>query len=185
MKTIKELAADRLDTPDALKRRATGLRRLSGGLRAETARSSETGLNDKELRTLKEAADILSLLATRFDGAGKEKKKLLDAREAMKVHVREAIKGKFDELTSIPDQVAFVAATSEYQIKDLRTLADLRDAMKENMDYLIYRFAEQATSRDPKVVVAEGWDRFQAMRANLQDKHAATIGKLAASAQCT
>ncbi|MFC5550319.1 hypothetical protein [Massilia aerilata] len=185
MKTVKELAADRLDTPDSLKRRATSLRRLSGGLLAETERSSDTGLNDKELRTLKEAADILSVLATRFDGAGKEKKKLLDAREVMKVKVREAMKGKFDELTSIPDQVALVAATSEYQIKNLSTLADLRDAMKENMDYLIYRFAEQAMSRDPKVVVAEGWDRFQTMRASLQGKHAATIGRLATSAQST
>lgn len=30
------------------------------------------GLNDKKQRILKEAAEILSVLATRFDGAGKE-----------------------------------------------------------------------------------------------------------------
>lgn len=185
MKTVKQLAADRFDTPDSLKRRATGLRRLSSGLRTETERSSDTGLSDKELRTLKEAADILSVLATRFDGAGKEKKKSLDAREAMKVKVRQAMKGNFDEITSVPDQVALVAATSEYQIKNLSTLADLRDAMKENMDYIIYRFAEQSMSRDPKVVVAEGWDRFQTMRASLQGKHATTIARLTTSAQST
>jgi hypothetical protein len=183
MKTVKELAADRLDTPDSLKRRATGLRRLSGGLRTETERSSDTGLNDKELRILKEAADILSVLATRFDGAGKERKKVLDARGAMEVKVRAAMQGNFATLTSIPDQVAFVAATSEYQIKNLLTLADLNDAIKENIDFVAYRLAEQSMSRDPKDVVADAWNRFEAMRAGLQDKHAATIGRLATSAQ--
>lgn len=108
-----------------------GLRRLAGGLRAETERTDNTGLTDKELRTLKEAADILSTLATRFDGAGKERKKLLDARGAIEVKVREAMQDNFAALTSMPDQVAFVAATSEYQIKNLSTLADLRDAIKK------------------------------------------------------
>lgn len=183
MKTVKELAAERFEGPDSLKRRAVGLRRLAGGLRAETERSNDTGLTDKELRTLKEAADILSTLATRFDGAGKEKKKLLDARGAMEVKVREAMQGNFAALTSIPDQVAFVAATAEYQIRNLSTLADLRDAMKENTDYVAYRLAEQSMSRDPKEVVADAWNKFQTMRASLQDKHAATIGRLATSAQ--
>lgn len=32
----------------------------------------------------------------------------------------------------VPDHVAFVATTSEYQIKNLLTLADLKDAIKEN-----------------------------------------------------
>jgi len=44
------------------------------------ARWSGGGLNDKKQRILKEAAEILSVLATRFDGAGKERKKVLDAR---------------------------------------------------------------------------------------------------------
>ena len=183
MKTVKEMAAERFESPDSLKRRAVGLRRLSGGLHAETERSNNTGLTDKELRTLKEAADILSTLATRFDGAAKEKKKLLDARDAMEVKVREAMNGNFGALTSIPDQVAFVAATAEYQIKSLSTLADLRYAMKENTDYVACRLAEQAISRDPKEVVAEAWDKFQSIRASLQGKHAAIIGRLATSAQ--
>lgn len=183
MKTVKELAADRLDTPDSHKRRATGLRRLSGGLRTEAERSNDTGLSDKELRTLKEAADILSALATRFDGAGKERKKVLDARVAMEVKVRAAMQGNFATLTSIPDQVAFVAATSEYQIKNLLTLADLKDAIKENTDFVAYRLAEQSMSRYPEDVVADAWNRFQAMRAGLQDKHAAAIGRLSTSAQ--
>jgi len=183
MKTVKELVAERFESPDSLKRRAVGLRRLVGGLRAESERSNDTGLTDKELRTLKEAADILSTLAARFDGAGKERKKLLDARGAMEVKVREAMQSNFATLTSIPDQVAFVAATSEYQIKNLSTLADLRDAVKENTDYVAYRLAEQSMSRDPKEVVADAWNKFQTMRASLQDKHAATIGRLATSAQ--
>jgi hypothetical protein len=38
------------------------------------------GLNDKKQRILKEAAEILSVLTPRLDGAGKERKKILDAR---------------------------------------------------------------------------------------------------------
>lgn len=185
MKTVKELAAERFEGPDTLKRRAVGLRRLCGGLRTEAERAKDTGLTDKELRTLKEATDILFILAARYDGARKEKQKLLNAVQAMEVKVREAMKGKFDELTSIPDQVALVAATAEYQIRNLSTLADLRDAMKENTDYLARRFAEQSMSREPKEVVAEAWDKFQTIRASLQSKHAATIGRLATSAQST
>lgn len=183
MKTVKELAAERFESPDSLKRRAVGLRRLAGALRAEAERSNDTGLTDKELRTLKEAGDVIATLATRFDGAGKERKKVLDARDAMEVKVRAAMQGNFATLTSIPDQVAFVAATSEYQIKNLSTLADLRDAIKENTDFVAYRLAEQSMSRDPKDVVADAWNRFQSMRAGLQDKHAATIGRLTTSAQ--
>ena len=90
------------------------------------------GLNDKKQRILKEAVEILSVLATRFDGAGKERKNVLDARGAMEVKVRAAMQGNFATLTSVPDHVTFDATTSEYQIKNLLTLADLKDAIKEN-----------------------------------------------------
>jgi len=50
----------------------------------------------------------------------------------MEVKVRAAMQGNFATLTSIPDYVAFVATTSEYQIKNLLTLAYLKDAIKEN-----------------------------------------------------
>jgi hypothetical protein len=50
----------------------------------------------------------------------------------MEVKVRAAMQGNFATLTSVPDHVAFVATTSEYQIKNLLTLADLKDAIKEN-----------------------------------------------------
>jgi hypothetical protein len=71
------------------------------------------GLNDKKQCILKEAAEILSILATRFDSAGKERKNVLDARGAMEVKVRAALQGSFATLTSVPDHVAFVATTSE------------------------------------------------------------------------
>lgn len=74
------MTTERFESPDSLKCRATGLRRLLGGLRAEAERSNDTRLTDKELRVLEEA-EVLSLtLALRLDGAGKERKKLLDAR---------------------------------------------------------------------------------------------------------
>jgi hypothetical protein len=57
---------------------------------------------------------------------------VLDARGATEVKVRAAMQGNFATLTSVPDQVAIVATTSEYQIKNLLTLADLQDAIKEN-----------------------------------------------------
>jgi hypothetical protein len=57
---------------------------LSGG-RAE----------QKKQRILKDATEILSVLATRLDGAGKERKKVLDAKGAMEVRVRAAMHGKF------------------------------------------------------------------------------------------
>ena len=50
----------------------------------------------------------------------------------MEVKVRASMQGNFATLTSVPDHVAFVATTSEYQIKNLLTLADLKDAIKEN-----------------------------------------------------
>ena len=53
------------------------------------------GLNDKAQRILKEAAKILSVLAPRLDGAGKERKKVLDARGIVEVKVRAAMQGNF------------------------------------------------------------------------------------------
>jgi hypothetical protein len=89
------------------------------------------GLNDKKQRILKEAAKILSVLAPRLDSAGKERKKVLDARggsgsEGTRSHARKLC------YVPVPGHVAFVATTSEYQIKNLLTLADLKDAIKEN-----------------------------------------------------
>lgn len=88
------------------------------------------GLNDKKQRILKEAAEILTVLATRLDGAGKERKKVLDARgngsEGTRSHARKLC------YAPVPDYVAFVATTSEDQIKNLLTLADLKDAIKGN-----------------------------------------------------
>jgi hypothetical protein len=86
----------------------------------------------KKQRILKEAAEILSILATRFDSARKERKNVLDARGAMEVKVRAALQENFATLTFVPDHVAFDATASEYQIKNLLTLADLKDAIKEN-----------------------------------------------------
>jgi hypothetical protein len=53
------------------------------------------GLNDKKQRILKEAAKILSVLAPRLDSAGKERKKVLDARGGVEVKVRAAMQGNF------------------------------------------------------------------------------------------
>ena len=50
------------------------LSRLCGGVRAEAERTKDTGLTDKELRTLKEAADLHSILAARYEGAGRRSK---------------------------------------------------------------------------------------------------------------
>jgi hypothetical protein len=185
MKTVKELAAERFEGPDSLKRRAQALRRLSGGLSAEAQRKNDTGLTDKELRTLNEAAHILSTLATRYDGAKKEKQKLIDATQIMEVKVREAMKGNFGQLTSVSDQVALVAASAEYQLKDdrVRTLLDLRDAVKENTDYLARRWAEQSMMRSPTEVVSEAWTKFENVRDKLQSKHAALIERLTSSNQ--
>jgi len=55
-------------------------------------------LNDKKQRILKETAEILSVPATRLDGDGKERKKVLDVRGAMGVKVRAAMRGNFATL---------------------------------------------------------------------------------------
>lgn len=62
----------------------------------------------------------------------------------MEVKVREAMQGNFAMLTSVTDQVAFVATISESQIKNLLTLADLNYPIKENGvcdNHWIFRFA--------------------------------------------
>jgi hypothetical protein len=55
-------------------------------------------LSGKKQRILKEAAEILSVLAPRLDGAGRGRKKVLDARGAMEVKVRAAMQGNFATL---------------------------------------------------------------------------------------
>lgn len=182
MKTIQELAAERFETPVSLKRRALGLRRLVGGLRAETERSRNTGLTDQELRALQGATDIFTTQASRYEGAVVEKRKARDAHGVMEGKVRAAMQANFATLTAIADQVAFIAVNAEHQIKNINTLADLREALKENTDYLVYSLAEQSISRDPQEVVADAWARFQSLRAKLLDKHAATIGRLTTAA---
>lgn len=63
MKSASELAASRLDSPDAHKKRATSLRRLAGSLNSEAGRVEKTGLSEEELRTLRNAEAILVRLA--------------------------------------------------------------------------------------------------------------------------
>jgi len=88
------------------------------------------GLNDKKQRILKEAAEILTVLATRLTAPGRKGRKCStqggNGSEGTRSHARKLC------YAPVPDYVAFVATTSEDQIKNLLTLADLKDAIKGN-----------------------------------------------------
>lgn len=182
MKTIAEIAEEMLMSPKDFKTRATTLRRLSSGVRAELDGAARTGLTDKEQSALNAAAVVLSTLAAKMDGAGKLKQKERAAVEAMEVRARAAMKDTFYQLTSIPDQVALIAATASYQVQHLASLTDLDYYFKENIEHLAYRMAKEALSGDLTQVAAGAWTRFQDTKPTLQDKHAQTIGRLVTAA---
>jgi hypothetical protein len=89
------------------------------------------GLNDKTAHPQRSGRNSLRLGA-QVRRRWERKEESARRKGAMEVKVRAAMQGNFAMLTSVPDHVEFVATTSEYQIKNLLTLADLKDAIKEN-----------------------------------------------------
>lgn len=180
MKSPKELAASILTSPDEQKRQAVALRRLAGGVRAAAERKEHCGLTDKEVRTLLDAVTVLNELANRHTKAQKLKQAEYDARAAAERLVRTEMSKNFLALSDIPDQVAFIAAVSSNLLRDgrVKTIADLKYYFDDCINSLSYRFSTDATTKSPKIVVADAWEKFEEARAGLKEKQTAVIGRL-------
>ena len=180
MKKPADLASSILDGPDTLKRRATTLRRLAGGLKTEIASAERTGLSDTELRTLEGALGVLEGLATAYSKACTLAQRRREEQAKAEKAIRAAMNANFDKLATIPERVALVAAVNSYVLKPGTTDSpkDLDYWFREAVDSLAYRLAGQIKGQHATVVVAEAWAKFEKARAELEAKHCHLIGRL-------
>ena len=180
MKSPADLASSILDGPDALKRRATTIRRLAGGLKTEIAIADRTGLSDTELRTLKGTLGVLEGLATAYSKASTLAQRRREEQAKAEKAIRAAMDANFGKLSTIPERVAFVAAVTSHVLKPGTTDSpkDLDYWFREAIDSLAYTLAGQAKGQPATIVVAEAWGKFEKARAELEAKHCHLIGRL-------
>lgn len=182
MKTSAELAEFRLDSPDAHKKRAAVLRRLSGGLDREIKRADASGLSRDDVQALQKAEAVLDGLAKAYAGAGKLAQARWDAEARMEKAIRLAMADNFNQLALVPDRVALIAAVKSHLLRNgtsIRSLRDLDFWFRDALDSLAYTLAVQAKTLEAKQVVHEAWEKFSAARGDLVSKHLALVGQLA------
>lgn len=177
MKKGAEIAAEILASPEDHKRRATTLRRLAGGIRAEIRSDI---LDEKEVRVLTEACAVLERMATERGKAKGIAARKQDEEARRRKVIETLIAGNFGGLSGVPEKVAFIAAAAPHTLRGghIRTAADLSFYLNEEIGMLVFSLARR--DGDPAALVAAAWEKFTGARAELEAKHSALIHALAA-----
>lgn len=185
MKTAQELASEFGTSPAEQKRQALSMRRLAGGVNAAADRKDSSGLTDKEAKTLREAAAILSALASNHMKAEKLKEREYAKRDEVERAVRRAMGENFVALSSIPDQVALISAVRSYILRDgeVKNLKDLKFYFDDCIDSLSYTLTTKSLTASPQQVVDDAWAKFEAAKPDLLKKQTTVIGHLSITAE--
>lgn len=180
MKKAEELASESFTSAEEQKKHSLNLRRLAGGIKSAVERRNYTGLTDKEVKTLRDAAEVLRSLATQHSKAGELKKAEVNAREKAEKLIKNEMKNNFISLSTIPDQIAFIAAETGYLLRggQIKTKSDLQFHFQECINSLSYRLSAHFATKTPQAAVAEAWEKFENGKAPLKEKYAAIIGML-------
>jgi hypothetical protein len=181
MRSLRDLAGDALTSEKEHARRATTLRRLAGGLRAQSAGPLE--LDAKERKLLASAAALLESMAEMSKKAAALAKKRASDRAAREKAVRVAMRSKFAALSSVADRVALIGAVQSYSLDhDPHRLEDprvLREVFDDAVDGLTSNLARSGDTRTPATAVAEAWAKFESARPAILRKHRVLIERIA------
>lgn len=172
MKTAQELAENYLSSKD-LKKRATALKRVAGGIKSESANASFLKLDAKELEVLQKASSILSTLASRYGEASKIEASKVEKHNAREKLILAEMEKNFGAIVtgSVAGKVAFIAAVSPSLLEGptAKQLRHINAFAEEALSSLAYRLAGK--SGEPKELVAEAWTKFEGAQAGLETKH--------------
>jgi hypothetical protein len=183
MKAPTELLESFKD-PTHHKRRATAIRRIAGGVRSEIESAYSTGLSSKELKVLRDAEALLGKLASTYQRAHELAKKKQAVLAKLEVAVLKEMEGNFCSLHTIPGKVALIAAVNSYMLApgQVGNERDLDYLFRDTINNLAYRLREQAVGKSAQAAVGEAWQKFEAARSELENKHCNLIGKLSIQA---
>lgn len=172
MKTAQELM-ERFMSAKVLKSRATTIKRVSGGIKAEIGSASLAGLSDKEVKVLSEASAVLLMLASRYSEASKMEAAKVEKRNAREKLIRAEMGKNFGAIAtgSAAGKVAFIAAVSASLLEGptAKQLRHINVFAEEALSSLAYGLAGK--SGEPKELVAEAWTKFEGAQAGLETKH--------------
>jgi hypothetical protein len=180
MRTPKDMAVDALASEAEHTRRATALRRLASGVRAQSV--GALGLNEKERKTLTDAVGLLDKMTDVSSQAAALAKRRSAERAARERAIRSATKTSFASLTSVEDQVALIYAVNAQVLTTTVPHADklrrLREEFNDALDGLVQSLASKSGDKRPEVLVVEAWARFEASKASAQANHSGLIDAL-------
>lgn len=177
MKTDSELADAAFRGAEEHKRRATQLKRVAGSIRSEIAAAGTTGLSQSETLELSKAATLLDTLSARYTSAQKLAQQKQIDKQLRENQISAAMAGTFTALSTIQDKVALIGAVQSYTLKPeiIDNQRDLDFQFREALGSLTYTLAGQMNGRPAAIPVAEAWQKFEAERGRLIDRHKAMI----------
>lgn len=180
MRTPRDLANDALTSDAEHARRASALRRLASGIRAQV--EGVLGLSDKERKALADTHGLLEKMAEVSKQAAALAKKRNVDRALRENVLRAAIKANFAILNSVADQVALIDAVNNDVLTgatpNTNKLQRLRAEFDDALDGLVLLLARQGNDKRPEVLVAEAWARFERTKAATQARRKALIDAL-------
>ncbi|MBW8831579.1 MAG: hypothetical protein JF606_19605 [Burkholderiales bacterium] len=186
MRTPQQMAENLLVGSDEHKRRATLLKRLAGGLRAQTV--GELGLDERERKILAQAAGLVDRMALASAGAAVLSKKRRDKLERRAQSITKAMQPTFGSLKAVGDQVAVIAAVSDYVLEEPHRFKDprrLQEAFDEALGSLADSRSRTADTRKVDQVVAQAWQKFKDAKTDLQAQYRDLIEALSIQASAS
>jgi len=179
MISTNELAVSALISPQDMKNRAATIRRATGSIKAEIEGARYTKLSIKEVKILADAQDLLSILASRYAGAGEQQKQGLDAREVRKRAVLKAIQGTFGSLQG-DDMLCLIWSVTRAGFKRY-VLDGVVSDLDDPLDTIAFRCAQGAENEAAALAKAgEMWTRFQVEKGRWLQEAKAEIEKVKA-----
>ncbi len=179
MRSPEDLASAALVSTTEHAKRATTLRRLATGLRAQS--TGELGLTAKERNVLTNAAlllDDMALISQKATVLSKRRAADLAGRER---EVRSAMCANFGTLVSIEDQVALIGAAQSFSLQNSERFNDPRhlgEAFEEAITGLAESLARASDKKPAQAVVNQAWAKFLESKASIQAKHHALIARI-------
>lgn len=181
MKTADEMAAEYSYSVTECKQTVTRLRRLTTGLENE-AKIGSHYLSPSDAKILRDAAQLLSVLTSRYAVLGKRRKASDDERARVEGVIGRSLSSSFDLLTTIEDKVALIGATASYQLRDnmVSNLRDLDYFFKDAKAFVISRVRNKVLNEKVSVEVAVNgmWTMFCAHRQEIVEKWSSVIARL-------
>jgi len=179
------MAENLLVGSDEHKKRATLLKRLAGGLRAQAV--GELGLDERERKILAQAAGLVDRMALASASAAVLSKKRRDGLERRAQNITKAMQPTFGSLKAVSDQVAVIAAVNGSVLEEPHRFNPrrLQEAFDEALGSLADSLARTADTRKVDQVVVQAWQKFNDAKTDLHAQHQDLIEALTIQASAS